>query len=227
MKKKTFYTELSYILGILAFALGTSLMEKANFGMSMVTAPAYLIYLKISKYLAFFTFGMACYVFQLLLIILLIVILRKAKLSYLFSFFTAVFFGVALDGIELMLSLLPTAYLALRVIYFVLSVLVIAMGVSLIFHTYIPPEAYELFVKEIAIAKNLNINVFKTVYDISSLVLSVCLSFTFFGMGQFVGIHFGTIICAIMNGFMISRFSKFFNDNFKFKDKLPLRKYIQ
>ena len=40
--KRTFYTETAYAIGIVALALGTALMEKADYGMSMVVAPAYL-----------------------------------------------------------------------------------------------------------------------------------------------------------------------------------------
>ena len=95
--KKTFYTELSYLLGILILALGTAFMERANFGVSMVVAPAYILHLKISEYLPFFSFGMACYTFQAVLLVVLMLVVRKRKLSYLFSFFSAVIFGFTLD----------------------------------------------------------------------------------------------------------------------------------
>ena len=38
--KKTFYSELAYFIGIAVLALGTAMMEQADFGMSMVVAPA-------------------------------------------------------------------------------------------------------------------------------------------------------------------------------------------
>lgn len=87
--KRTFYTEMAYIIGIVTLAFGTALMERADFGMSMVVAPAYLIYLKISDYLNWFSFGMAEYCFQAFLIIVLVIILRGFKRKYLFSFITA------------------------------------------------------------------------------------------------------------------------------------------
>ena len=59
--KRTFYTEAAYAICLAALALGTALMERADFGMSMVVAPAYLIYLKVSGYISWFTFGMAEY----------------------------------------------------------------------------------------------------------------------------------------------------------------------
>ena len=95
--KRKFYTEAAYIVGLIVLAVGTALMEKANFGMSMVVAPAYLLHLKISQTLPFFSFGMAEYVFQAFLLVLVIVAVRKFKLSYLLSFVTAVIYGFVLD----------------------------------------------------------------------------------------------------------------------------------
>ena len=56
--RKTFSTELAYLIGIIVLAFGSAFMEKADFGMSMVVAPAYLLHLKISEFLPFYTFGM-------------------------------------------------------------------------------------------------------------------------------------------------------------------------
>ena len=74
--KKTLHSETAYLLGILALAFGTALMEKADFGVSMVVAPAYLVYLKVSEILPSFTFGMAEYSLQALLIIVLSFIMK-------------------------------------------------------------------------------------------------------------------------------------------------------
>ena len=52
--KRILYSEPAYFVGIFVLALGTALMEKADFGMSMVVAPAYLLHLKISEYLRIF-----------------------------------------------------------------------------------------------------------------------------------------------------------------------------
>lgn len=84
MKKKNFYTEIAYVLGIILVALGTALVERANFGVSMVVAPAYVIYQKLSQTFSFFTFGMAEYLLQGLLILLIIIIVRKIKVSFSF-----------------------------------------------------------------------------------------------------------------------------------------------
>lgn len=95
--KKVFYTEIAYVWGLVLLAFGTALMERADFGMSMVVAPAYLAYLKISQFAGWFTFGMAEYCFQAILLVLMSVLLRRFKSMYLFSFCTAVLYGVVLD----------------------------------------------------------------------------------------------------------------------------------
>ena len=106
-EKRTFYTEAAYVIGILVLALGTALMERANFGMSMVVAPAYLLHLKISQFVPFYSFGMSEYVLQFVLLILLAAAMKGFKKSYLFSFVTAVFYGAALDSAMWCVSLLP------------------------------------------------------------------------------------------------------------------------
>lgn len=53
-EKRIFYRELAYVVGIFVLALGTVFMEKADFGMSMVVAPAYLIHRKVLQFLPFF-----------------------------------------------------------------------------------------------------------------------------------------------------------------------------
>ncbi len=222
--KKTFYTELAYVFGLLSTAVGVALMTKADFGLSMVVAPSFLIYKKLSMILPWFTFGMAEYLFQGFLIILTMIVLRKFKLSYFFSFVTVIIYGFLLDRAMFLTGFIPGDIILVRVLCFIIGMLIISFGIAMVFHTYISPEAYELFVKEVSVGKNIPISKFKTAYDISSLVLAVILSFSFFGFGVFVGVSVGTLFCALFNGFIIGRFSALLEKHFEFKDKFALRK---
>ena len=225
MKRQiVFSTELAYVLGILTLALGTAFMERADFGMSMVVAPAYLLHHKLSQFYPFFTFGTAEYCLQAALLIVMCLVLRRFKVSYLFSFVTAVIYGFTLDGCMALIALIPGAGLAFRLAFYALGLIVCAVGVSLLFHTYIAPEVYELFVKEIAAKTGKNINVCKTVYDCCSCAVGVALSFAFFGLWHFEGVKLGTIFCALVNGATIGVCSRFFESRFAFEDKLDLRK---
>ncbi len=227
MKKRIFYTEAAYIIGLVALALGTAFMEKADFGLSMVVAPPYILHLKISEFLPFFSFGMAQYTFQAVLVILLAIFMRKIKLSYLFSFITAVLFGFLLDGVMVLTDMFSCEGLLTRIPIYAVGMLFCTFGIALLFRTYIPPEVYELFVKEVSEKHGYNIHRCKTVYDCTSCVLSVILSFAFFGFGVFRGISYGTVVCALVNGILISFFSKLLDRLFVFEDGLKLKKFFE
>lgn len=219
MKQKVFYTEICYVLGLIIMAFAAAFTAKADLGMSMVVAPAYILHLKISGFLPWFTFGVAEYVFQGLLIVLTVILMRKFKLSYALSLITAVIYGTLLDGAILLLSGLPSDVLWLRIVWYILGTVLCSFAVSLFFHTYLPPEVYELIVKELAGKGKWEISKVKTVYDCCSTVLGIVLSFCFFGFGVFEGVKIGTVICALVNGFLIGCFTKLLDKHFTFRNK--------
>ncbi len=220
-EKRIFYTELAYVVGIMVLALGTAFMEKANFGMSMVVAPAYIIHLKVVKFLPFFSFGMSEYVFQAFLLLVLSVIFRKFKKSYIFSFVTAFIYGNVLDGIMYLTGLIRADGIIWQIVFYIAGLVICSVGVALLFHTYLPPEAYELFVKELSEKTKTPIGKTKTIYDCVSCVISIILSLAFFR--TFVGIKWGTVLCALVNGWIIHNISRFLDNKFAFKDALNLR----
>jgi len=228
MKQRTFPREAAYILGLLILAAGTALMERADFGMSMIVAPAYILHLKLSLVFPFFTFGMAEYCLQALLLLLMIAVLRQFRVRYLFSFATAVLYGLLLDGAFFALSLIPEAGgLPVRFIFYLSGMICCSSGVSLLFQTYISPEVYELFVKELSDKYHLDIYKCKTVYDCVSCGIAVILSFAFFGLWHFEGVKWGTILCALLNGAIIGLWTRLWTKCFVFEDKLPLRRFFR
>ena len=227
MKKRVFYSELSYLFGLLILAFAAAMMTRADFGLSMVVAPAYLLHLKVSQYLPFFSFGMAEYTLQTVLLLALCFVMRRFRLSYLFSFVTAVLYGFALDGSLWLLSFIPMDSGALRLVFYVVGMVLCSLGVSLFFHTYISPEVYELFVKELSSKLYADIHKVKTVYDCISCLVAVVMSFAFFGLWHFEGVEWGTIVCALINGWMIGKAAKLLEHCFDFRDALPWRKHFE
>ena len=225
--KKTFYSEMAYFIGIILLALGTAMMEQANFGMSMVVAPAYLLHLKVSETFSFFSFGMAEYVLQGVLLIIMSLVLRRFKKAYLFSFITAVFYGFALDAMLSLIGYVQSDGMALRVFFYIGGMIVCAIGIAMLFHTYIPLEAYEMFVKEVSAKIGMDINKFKTIYDCTSCAIAVIMSFAFFGFGQFEGVKLGTVLCALVNGWMIGQCSKRLEQLFEFTDGTKLAEFFR
>lgn len=225
-EKKVFYTELAYALGLFFLAMGAAFMEKADFGMSMVVAPAYLLHLKISQYVQWFSFGMAEYCLQATLLVIMSIVLRRFKPMYLFSFCTAVIYGFVLDLCIRAVSYIPNDGILYQAVFYIVGIFLCAVGVAMLFHTYIAPEAYELLVKEVSARFDKNIAVTKTVYDCCSCITAVVMSFSFFGLWHFEGVKLGTIICAMINGWLIGRIGAFLEKRFEFRDSLPLRRFF-
>lgn len=225
--RPVFSNELAYVVGIIAVAFGVAFMEKANFGVSMVVAPAYLLYLKLSPSYPFFTFGMAEYTLQAVLLVAMMIMLRKFKLSYLFSFVTAVVYGFTLDFCMWSVNGIDAQPVWARLVMFLGGMVLCSIGISFFFHSYVSPEVYELFVKEVSHHIGMDINRFKTIYDCSSCAISIAMSFAFFGLWHFEGVKLGTVFCALVNGSMIGAVSRFLEKRFEFKDCFKLRKYFE
>lgn len=227
MKKRIFYAEWAYVAALFFMACGSALTARSDFGMSMIVAPAYILHLKISEILPWFSFGVAEYLFQGYLVLLTALVMRRFKLSYLFSFVTALLYGTLLDIAVEGSAYLPTDFLAWRCVWFGAGLMMCCFGVALFFNTYISPEAYELLVKELASKPNApSIHTIKVIYDVSSTLLSVLLSFLFFGFGVFKGVYWGTVVSAALNGFLISRFCKLLERFFIFKNRFDIEKYF-
>jgi len=226
-RKPRLYAELAFVLGIVILALGTALMEKADFGMSMVVAPAYLLHLKLSQTFSWFSFGMAEYCLQAFLLVLLAMILRRFKVTYLCSFLTAVFYGFVLDFLMYIVSFLQGASIPWRVGYYVVGLLFCAIGVALLFNTYLAPEAYELLVKEVSATFHSDIAKTKTIYDCTSCFVAIIMSFAFFGLWHFEGVKLGTVLCALINGFIIGKCNQFMQAKFEILDAFSWRSFFQ
>ena len=221
--KKKFSTELAYVLGLLALAIGASLMKTADFGMTMIVAPAFAMQVKLQDFFPWLTLGVMEYIWQGVLLLVMMLIVRRAKWSYLFSFVTAVIFGYMLDGCIWLTGYLPT-HMGFRLLYYICGALVCSTGVALVFRTYISPEVHELLVKEIASKFRFPAHRVKMGYDIFCCVTAVTLSLCFFG--RLEGIGWGTLVCAVANGWLIGRISKLFDRWFEWKDSLPLRRFF-
>ena len=226
-EKPVFYTELAYVFGLALIAVGVAFMEAADWGVSMVVAPAYLLYLKLSQFWPWFTFGTAEYCLQGVLLLVLILVLRRFRLSFLFSFVTAVIYGFMLDGFMALAALIPSGWSGYHLTCYLVGLLLCAAGVSLIFHAYISPEVYELFVKEVSGKYGVSLPKFKTAYDCTSCLIGVILSFAFFGLWHFEGVKLGTVFCALVNGWTIGNFSRFYEKHWQFRDRLPWRGFFQ
>ena len=220
MKQRLFYKEWAYVAGVLVMAVGAACMEHAGFGLSMVIAPAYLLHLAVIPVLPWFSFGMAEVIFQAVLLFLLSLALRRFRFSYLFSFVTSVIYGICLDTAITLMGYL-TYTVSVRIVLYILGMALTSAGVAFFCRTHIAPEVYELFVDKISKKLRKPFHRVKIVYDGTSCLLSIVMSFALFGMGRFVGVDWGTVVCALVNGALIGLFETLYDRLWVFKEKFP------
>ena len=215
--KKKFgpFGELSFLVGTLILPLGTSMMACGNFGLSVVVVPAYLLSLKID----FLTFGMAEYCLQGVMLIGFCLIMGKFRVSYLFSFFAAFTYGVVLDLWLPVISAIPLDSLSDRVILYVTGMLVNSFAVSFYFRSYFPPQMYELIVKGLSEKFGIDMGKFKIGYDLGSCAVGLIMGFLFFGRIEGIGV--GSVVCAFVNGVLISFWCRFIDRFFDFSPRFP------
>ena len=215
MNKKPFCSELIYLLSIIIISFSVAMLTAADFGISMVVAPAYIV----SQALPFLTFGQAEYVVQGALFILMCLLMRRIKAPFFFSFVTCLIYGLFLD---LWRIIIPTfnplvcapgsMQLWVRIVFFVVGELLTTLAVALSFKSYLYPQVYDFFVSAVTKHFNVSLGKFKTFFDFVFLALSLILTFSIFG--KLVGVNWGTIIMAVVNGPLISFFSKTFDKIF-------------
>ena len=140
---RPFRGELALAIAVVIDSFSVVLMLYSGSGISAISSVPYAC----SVSLPFFTLGTWTYLFQAALVITLMVLRRRFVPAYLFSFVVGFVFGELLDVFELFIGLLPTA-LALRVVYFVVSYLLICVGIALSNRCGLPIIPTDLFPRD-------------------------------------------------------------------------------
>ena len=211
MNKKKIMNIFSWIMGVVFCPLGIALCTKADFGLSMIAAPAYIWSSALQGKYPIFTQGTCEYLWQAALLVILCIILRRFKFSYLLSFVTALLSGIFID---LWLNVLggnaPYEAMIVRIISFIVGELILGLAIAFFFRTTLPLQVYELAVTQIAEKWNIKKEKVKFVNDITMRAFSLVLSFAL--TGKLTGIGVGTVIITIVNspvilycGFIIDR----------------------
>ena len=208
--------ELAWALGNILIALSVCFSAKSGFGVSMVVAPAYVLYLKVSQTLSWFTFGMAEYCFQMLLLLLLSIVMRKFKWKYLLTVITVVFYSVWLDIWQMMFGKEVYSLYWQRVCSGVVGVLIGSFAIALMLRTYLPQEAYEMVVKELAEKYHKNMNGVKWIYDVTSLGIAILMMLVTFHTFSFRIIGVYTIAAAAINAPLIAFAGRMLEKKFDF-----------
>ncbi len=215
MKRIQKASELMWVLGVCFVALGVAICSKADLGVSMIAAPAFVVFEALAPLWGGFSVGMIEYAIQGVLLALLCLAVRRFNWRYLLAFAAAVLYGYALNLFLFVFRSVSFDGTAVRWMMMLVGDAITAFGVACFFRTYLPLQVYELFVAELSARFRLNINRTKWVFDISLLVVSVALAVTLFGdagrfdwsaigVTSFHSLGLGTLVTTLINSPLIA-----------------------
>lgn len=214
---RTLRGELILVLAVCINSLGVVLMLYSGAGISAISSVPFAF----SEVFPKLTLGTWTYLFQGLLVLSLMVMRRRFVPPYLFSFVVGFVFGELLDVHELWIGILPTA-LPWRILYFVVSYVLICIGIALSNRCGLPIVPTDLFPRELSDITGVGYPKIKIGFDV--ICLAVTAGMTFFCLGHLDGLGIGTIVAAFTMGKGVGICGNWMDKRFQFTTFLEKRK---
>ena len=219
MKRLNKTSELMWLFGTVFVALGVAICSKADLGVSMIAAPAFVVQEAAVALWGGLTVGVTEYIIQGLMLMVLCIIIRRFDWRYLLAFAVAVVYGYTLNFFLWLLGGVTAPAVWMRWIMLIVGDCITATGVACFFRTYLPLQVYELFVAELSARFGFAIHKTKWTFDITLLLISVTLAFTLFGdvatfdwktigSASFHSIGLGTLVTTAINSPIIAGVGK-------------------
>lgn len=193
---------LLFLVGLFINALGVSLVTKASLGTSPISSIPYVLSLKFPPTLGNFTI-----LFSIFLIVLQIAILRKNfKIENILQIPVSIAFGYFIDlTMYLFFWVKPESYV-MKLAALLAGCIVLGFGVYLEVLADVVMLPGESFVRAIVQTWNTNFGTTKIIFDSSMAVIAGIFSFVFWG--ELNGVREGTVIAALLVGFIARLFGK-------------------
>ncbi len=195
-QRRMFRGELALAIAVVLNSFGVVLMLYSGSGISAISSVPYAF----SEVFPVLSLGTWTYLFQGLLVLSLMVLRKRFVPPYLFSFVVGFIFGELLDVHEMWINILPQN-IPFRVLYFVVSYLLICVGIALSNRCGLPIIPTDLFPRELAQITGLPYPRIKISFDV--ICLAVTAGMTLFFLGHLDGLGVGTIVAAFTMGKVI------------------------
>ena len=209
--------ELALLVVVLINSLGVVLMLYSGSGISAISSVPYAFSEVFNK----ISLGTWTYIFQGLLVLSLMIMRKKFVAPYLFSFVVGFAFSEMLDVHEMWIGVLPTA-IGYRVLYFIISYLLLCIGIAFSNRCGLPIIPTDLFPRELAQITGISYPKIKISYDVICLLTTAILTFLF--LGQIRGLGIGTIMAAFTMGKSIGMIGNILDRHFRFATAKDLKK---
>lgn len=218
-EKKVLRGEAALAFAVIINSFGVVLMLYSGSGISAISSVPFAF----SEVLPSLTLGTWTYIFQGLLIMSLMIMRRRFVVEYLFSFVVGFVFGEMLDVHELWVGVLPDG-LAWRVLYFIVSYLLISFGIALSNRCQLPIIPTDLFPRELSDIIGAGYPKVKIFFDVSCLAVTGVMTLAF--LGHLDGLGLGTILAAFTMGKAVGAMGSWLDRRFSFAavrmDKIPV-----
>ena len=192
MTQRIMYGEIALIVAVCINSFAVVLMLYSGAGISAISSVPYAF----SEVLPKLSLGTWTYIFQGLLVLTLMILRKKFVPQYLCSFIVGFFFGKLLDVHEMWINILPTA-IGYRILYFIISYVLICIGIALSNRCGLPIVPTDLFPRELSQIIKKKYSIVKISFDVICL-LTACM--TGFFLGHIKGLGIGTILAAFTMG---------------------------
>ena len=202
-----------YFCGLFCIATGIAFSAKSGLGVSPVGSPANVLYqigLSMGLPESFFNLGNWTIATYCVYILLQIVMLgKKFRPVQLLQLAISFAFGWLVNLTTAMLSGLPapTNY-GMQMLYLLVNIPLVALGVMLYLSPNLLPTPGEGAALAISERFHTSVAAGKTIFDCSMVVIAVIISLIFFH--GLVGVREGTVLCALLTGFVMRQFQKLF-----------------
>jgi uncharacterized protein len=193
-----------FVVGLLLMGLGVSLITKSSLGTSPISSVPYVLSMVYP-----ITLGQLTFLLGLLFFLAQIIILGKDfPKEQILQLFVGPFFGFFIDfGMNIFGFVHPDFYVE-KIIILLLGCLILALGVYLQVAAGVIVNPGEGIVRTIADKTGREFGIIKISFDSTLVFIAVVLSLCTFG--QIKGLREGTIISAILVGYITKIFSAFF-----------------
>lgn len=195
-KKYIFRGELALAAVVVMNSLGVVLMLRSGAGISAISSVPFAF----SEVLPRLTLGTWNYLFQGLLVFSLMILKKRLVPQYLFSFVVGFAFGKMLDVHELWVNTLPLGP-GWQVLYFVLSYLILSLGIAVSNRCGLPIIPTDLFPRELSEIISAKYSRIKISFDVICVAVTAAMTVLF--LGHLKGLGIGTILAAFTLGKMI------------------------
>ena len=208
-EKKVCRGEAALLLAVVINSLGVVLMLYSGSGISAISSVPFAF----SEVLPALSLGTWTYLFQGLLVVSLMVLRRRFVVQYLGSFVVGFAFGELLDVHELWIGILPDS-LWWRVLYFIVSYLLISFGIALSNRCRLPIIPTDLFPRELSQIIGVGYSRVKILFDVSCLAVTAGMTAAF--LGHLDGLGVGTILAAFTMGKAVGLMGERLDRRFRF-----------